>query len=98
MILVHNGIVRGHSRDGRKVTGVEVSVDWERLKQVIEDGERLPGITAVEAHINEGSLAVGEDVMFLGVAGDIRENVIGALSTILNRIKSEVTSKKEFFA
>ena len=30
MILCHNGVVRGTSRDGRKVTGLRVAVDRER--------------------------------------------------------------------
>ena len=98
MILVHNGIVRGHSRDGRPVVAVEVEVDRERLEEVLEEGRNLPGITAVEFHVNEGRLEVGDDVMFLGVAGDIRDHVIQGLAHILNRIKSEVTSKREIFA
>ena len=31
MILCHNGVVRGTSRDGRKVTGLRVAVDQKRL-------------------------------------------------------------------
>ena len=42
-------------------------------------------------------LAVGDDVMLLAVAGDIRENVIATLSDTLNAIKATVTSKTEFF-
>ncbi len=98
MILLHNGIVRGHSRDGRPVVAVDVSVDRKKMEEVLEEGRGLPGITAVELHINEGRLEVGDDVMFLGVAGDIREHVINGLAHILNRVKSEVTSKKEHFA
>ncbi len=35
--------------------------------------------------------------MYLVVAGDIRETVIGTLTDTLNQIKSEVTSKKQYF-
>jgi len=35
--------------------------------------------------------------MLLVVAGDIRDNVIPALSDTLNAIKTTVTSKTEFF-
>jgi hypothetical protein len=36
-------------------------------------------------------------VMMLVVAGDIRENVIAALTDTLNAIKHTVTTKTEFF-
>ena len=56
------------------------------------------GIIEILVWINEGkSLAVGDDVMYLVVAGDIRETVIGTLTDTLNQIKSEVTSKKQYF-
>jgi molybdopterin synthase catalytic subunit len=40
---------------------------------------------------------VGEDVMYIVVAGDIRENVISALQDTLNTIKSTVTQKTQYF-
>ncbi len=36
--------------------------------------------------------------MLLGVAGDVRQNVIHALAVTLDRIKQEVTKKQEFSA
>ena len=42
-------------------------------------------------------LEVGDDVMLLLVAGDIRENVIAVLSDTLNQIKSTVTQKTEYY-
>lgn len=95
MILIHNGVVRNCTRDGKLVTNIEVEADTKRLSEVIADTERLPGILAVEVEINHGTLKVGDDIMLLGVAGDIRENCLSALSYCLNRIKSEVTRKKE---
>jgi molybdopterin synthase catalytic subunit len=96
MILVHNGVVRDCTRDGMPVSAVEVSVDWSRLKEIIDEARRFPGIKAVEVEINECRLKVGDDIMLLGVAGDVRENVLHALTYALNRIKKEVTRKKEF--
>lgn len=95
MILLHNGVVRNCTRTGKPVTSIEVEVDMKRLLEVIADTERLPGILAVEVEINQGPLKVGDDIMLLGVAGDIRENCLSALSYCLNRVKSEVTYKKE---
>jgi molybdopterin synthase catalytic subunit len=40
---------------------------------------------------------VGDDVMLLLVAGDIRENVIPVLYDTLNAIKTTVTEKTEFY-
>lgn len=96
MILVHNGVVRDCTRDGRPVSAIEVSVDWPKLKEILDEARRFPGIKVVEAEINEGRLKVGDDIMLLGVAGDVRENVLNALTYALNRIKKEVTKKKEF--
>jgi molybdopterin synthase catalytic subunit len=98
MILCHNGIVRGTSRDGRAVSGLKVSVDQEKLASVLETHRRMPGIVDIQVEIVTGRpLAVGDDVMALVVGGDIRENVIAALSQTLNAIKSEVTAKTQFF-
>jgi len=98
MILCHNGVVRGTSRDGRSVTGLRVAVDRERLEQVLAEQRSRPGIVDIQIEIAaDRDLSVGEDVMLLVVAGDIRENVIAVLSDTLNAIKSTVTAKTEFF-
>jgi molybdopterin synthase catalytic subunit len=98
MILAHNGIVRATSRDGRPVTGLEVAVDHGKLKQILQKERSRPGILDIQVHIRENTkLTVGDDVMFLVVAGDIRENVIQTLTDTLNQIKSQVTSKTQFF-
>lgn len=95
MILVHNGIVRNCSRNGKPVASIEICVDRDRLAVILDEARKLPGVVAVAAEIREGRLQVGEDIMLLGIAGDIRENVIAALTLTLNRIKAEVTQKKE---
>ncbi|MBC8439216.1 MAG: molybdenum cofactor biosynthesis protein MoaE [Deltaproteobacteria bacterium] len=98
MILCHNGVVRATSREGDEVTGLEIVVDHTRLDQIITEQKKRPGIVDILIHINEGKpLAVGDDVMFLLVAGDIRENVIATLTDTLNLVKTQVTSKTQFF-
>jgi molybdopterin synthase catalytic subunit len=98
MILCHNGVVRETSRDGRKVSGLTLSVDHEKLRQVIETYKKKPGIVEILVDIVENrNLAVGDDVMLLVIAGDIRENVITVLNDTLNAIKTTVTQKTEFF-
>ena len=98
MILAHNGVVRGTSRDGRNVSGLKVQVDHDRLAAILENNRTRPGILDIQVWINENSdLSVGDDVMYIVVAGDFRENVIAALETTLNEIKSTVTNKTEYF-
>ena len=98
MILCHNGVVRATSREGDEVTGLEVVVDHDRLDQILEEQRKRPGIIDILIHINEKKeLGVGDDVMFLVVAGDIRENVLESLTDTLNLVKTEATSKKQYF-
>jgi molybdopterin synthase catalytic subunit len=98
MILCHNGVVRATSREGDEVTGLEVAVDHKRLDEILIEQKKRPGIIDILIHINEGRvLSIGEDVMFLVVAGDIRENVLGSLTDTLNLVKAEATGKKQYF-
>lgn len=98
MVLCHNGVVRATSRDGRRVSGLRVQVDEKRLEAVLEAARRRPGIVDVQVEIAaDRDLSIGDDVMLLVVAGDVRENVIGTLEETLNAIKTTVTSKTEFF-
>jgi molybdopterin synthase catalytic subunit len=99
MILCHNGVVRGTSRDGHAVKGLRVSVDHQKLAEIISEQKKTAGIVDIRVEIAEDrDLAVGDDVMLLLVAGDIRENVIAVLTDTLNLIKSTVTRKTEFYA
>jgi molybdopterin synthase catalytic subunit len=98
MVLSHNGVVRSTSRDGRRVKGLKVSVNHEKLAQILAEQKQRAGIVDIRVEIAEDrDLAVGDDVMYLVVAGDIRENVIAVLTDTLNQIKSTVTQKTEFF-
>jgi len=44
MILCHNGIVRGVSRDGRLVKGIEVTADKARLADIVSEMKEKRGI------------------------------------------------------
>ena len=99
MVLAHNGVVRGTSRDGRKVSGLTVSVDHDKLARILEKERQTPGIVDIQIEIAENrDLAVGDDVMVLVVAGDIRDTVIKVLERTLNAVKKTVTRKTEFFS
>ncbi len=98
MILAHNGIVRGWSRKDRaKVVGIEVTTDYEKMEAIRQEIENREGIFRVLAHANAGTMKPGDDLLFLVVAGDIRENVKMALSDFLERVKAEAVTKKEIF-
>ncbi|WP_022664844.1 molybdenum cofactor biosynthesis protein MoaE [Desulfospira joergensenii] len=98
MVLCHNGVVRENTREGDPVTGLTIQVDHELLSRIVQEQKSRPGIVEILVHIEEDKLLqVGDDVMVLIVAGDIRENVIETLAETLNLIKSQVTRKKQFF-
>lgn len=99
MVLIHNGTVRGWSRsDHSKVGSIEITVDQVKAEQIRQEIEQMPGIYKIVMEARGGLMAPGDDVLFLVVAGDIRENVKPALSILLDRIKSEAVTKKEFAA
>jgi molybdopterin synthase catalytic subunit len=97
MILSHNGVVRGTSRNGQHVSGLTVSVDHEALDDILAEQRQRPGIVDIVVEFREGSLKVGDDLMFIVVAGDLRDHVIPVLEDTLNAIKKRVARKTEHF-
>ncbi|MBN1102184.1 MAG: molybdenum cofactor biosynthesis protein MoaE [Deltaproteobacteria bacterium] len=97
MIASHLGVVRGSSRDGRPVEAMDVVVDHGRVEKILEEVRVLPGIVDVLVDFNEGHLKVGEEILAVAVAGDIRENVFDALMRTVKRIKAEASRKEELY-
>ena len=97
MYLLHNGVVRDYTRAGQSVAGMALSVDRVRLEEVLAAAHAMPGITSVRAWVNEGELAVGDDIMRVLVGGNIRENVFAALKELVRMIKTEVVTEAESF-
>lgn len=96
MVLIHNGVVRGWSRSDRSsVSRVEVAVDHQRIEELRKSFEQRPGIYKIVVEPREGVMEPGDDLLFILVAGDIRENVKPALADLLDVIKKEAISKKE---
>lgn len=95
MIACHNGVVRGTSRAGEPAEYLDIDVDADVWEKVLEEMRTEPGIAAVEAYLFTGRRQVGEDVMYIAVAGDIRENVLPVLEKTLNRLKKEAVVKRE---
>jgi molybdopterin synthase catalytic subunit len=96
MIASHLGVVRGTSRDGRPVEAVEVAYDRDRLRKILEEIRALPGIVDALVEVQEGRLRVGDEILAVAVAGDIREHVFDALIQAVNRIKAEASRKREY--
>ena len=96
MTLIHNGTVRAWSRKGHEtVHAVDVRPDRENIRAICAEMERRPGIFAILAEAEEGHLMPGDDLLFLVVAGDLRENVKATFAELLDRIKSEAVFKTE---
>jgi len=95
MIASHIGIVRSFSRNGKTVEAVDVEFDQAKVQQVLADIKSRPGIVDVLIHTSSGHLAVGDEIMAVVVAGDIRENVFPALIDAVERLKSDASKKTE---
>jgi molybdopterin synthase catalytic subunit len=99
MILSHNGVVRGWSRkDGAAVDTVTVTPNTAVIDKLCREYRQKPGIFDIRAEAVGGTLKPGDDLLFIVVAGDIREHVKPVLSELLDRIKSEAVVKSEHTA
>lgn len=98
MMLTHHGVVRGTSRDGREVSGVSLSVNRDQIDGIVDSEKQTPGIVEILVEITQKrELSVGDDIMLIAVAGDIRENVLSCMSRMIDSIKQMVTGKTEYF-
>jgi molybdopterin synthase catalytic subunit len=95
MMLVHNGVVRASSKKGSHVKGMRLTFDRDLLETVIAEAKSRDGIVGVRAWINEGDLEVGDDIMYVLVAGRFRTDVLPVLQHLLGRIKNEVVHEEE---
>ncbi len=97
MILCHNGVVRETSADRKKnIDELSVKVDHERLAELVARHKAMVGIIDIQVEIAEDRpLKVGDDIMVLVVAGDIRQNVLSAMTSLLDAIKTQVVKKTE---
>lgn len=103
MYLTHNGVVRGTAKarvrlgaqDAQPVTGMTFSYDREKMDAAVAETLAMDGIYYARAWLNEGELAVGEDIMFVLVGGDIRPHVIDALQFLVGKLKSECVTEVE---
>lgn len=104
MYLVHNGVVRKSSRakantnaDTPDVTAMNVGFDTELIDQAKAETLAMPGIRCVKVWINQGRLAVGDDIMLVLVGGDIRSHVTSALLELVRKLKTLCIREEEIF-
>jgi len=97
MIASHLGIVRSFSRNGKDVEAVNIKYDMAKLDNIVQNIKAMTGIVEVIVDVNEGNLKVGDELMFVAIGGDIRENVFAALIEAVNQIKKQAAKKEEIF-
>lgn len=95
MILVHNGIVRGTAKNGKPVQGMKLSYNQDALDSLVERLGKHEGIAAIRAWINSGVLNIGDDIMYLLVAGRFRTDVLPVLQELLATVKNEIVHEEE---
>jgi molybdopterin synthase catalytic subunit len=99
MILIHNGVVRNWSRqDKAAVIAVEVAPDHKKIAALRQEYLGYPGIFEIIIEAQSGRLQPGDDLLFIIVAGDIREHIKPVLAELLDRIKAEAVHKTEIFS
>jgi molybdopterin synthase catalytic subunit len=94
------GVVRGNTLDGENVEGLELQAYEEEANKVLggicEELKKREGVVDVQIHHFVGEFSVGEDLVYVVVAGAHRENVFGVLREAVERYKSEApVFKKE---
>ena len=94
------GVVRGETLDGENVEGLELQAYEEEANRVLgsicEELKKREGVVDVQIHHFVGEFGVGEDLVYVVVAGAHRENVFGVLREAVERYKSEApVFKKE---
>lgn len=96
MILIHNGTVRAWSRKREGlVKKLKVKPNYHLIEKLIQQYEQKPGIFKIIVNAKEGEFLPGDDLLFIIVAGDIREHVKPVLSELLDEIKSKAMDKTE---
>ena len=88
------GTVRGATLEGEKVQQLTLEAYEEKANEVLEkisgDLSQKPGIVDVQLHHLLGQFDVGEDLVYVSVAGSHRTDVFPVLREAVERYKSEV--------
>jgi molybdopterin synthase catalytic subunit len=87
------GVVRGNNLKGDKVQKLLLEAYEEKADEVLtkicDDLKKKPGIVDVQIHHLLGEFKVGEDLVYVVVAGSHREKVFPVLEEAVRRYKKE---------
>ncbi len=94
------GVARGEDNDGHKVTKLVLEAFEEKANEILEkicaDLLLRKGIVDVQIHHLLGEFNVGEDLVYVAVAGSHRQEVFEVLREAVERYKHEApVFKKE---
>jgi len=100
-IMMFIGVVRGKTQSGEIVKKLELEAYEEKANEIIdsicEDLRKKEGIVDVQIHHFIGDFDVGEDLVYVLVAGSHRNNIFPVLEEAVERYKSLVPIfKKEY--
>jgi molybdopterin synthase catalytic subunit len=92
-IALFIGVARGETLEGEKVQKLTLEAYEEKANEVLakicDDLSRKPGIVDVQIHHLLGEFNVGEDLVYVLVAGSHRTDVFSVLREAVERYKSE---------
>ena len=99
-IALFIGVARGETLEGEKVQKLTLEAYEEKANEVLakicDDLSQKPGIVDVQIHHLLGEFNVGEDLVYVLVAGSHRTDVFPVLREAVERYKSEApVFKKE---
>jgi molybdopterin synthase catalytic subunit len=99
-IAVFIGVARGETLEGEKVEKLTLEAYEDKandaLEKICEDLSKKPGVVDVQIHHLLGEFNVGEDLVYVSVAGSRRTDVFPVLREAVERYKSEApVFKKE---
>ncbi len=93
------GVVRGHSDTGEEVEGLKLEAYEEKAEEVLlgicGDLRRRRGIVDVQIHHLLGEFSVGEEMVYVLVAGSHRKEVFAVLESAVDRYKREAPIFKQ---
>ena len=95
------GVVRSETLDGKTVKKIELEAYEEKANEVLgnicRELRERQGVIDVQIHHFVGEFGVGEDLVYVVVAGAHRKNVFPVLEEAVERYKKEATIfKKEY--
>ena len=99
-IAMFVGVVRGETGGGGNVERLELEAYEEEANRILggicEELKKREGVVDVQIHHFVGEFGIGEDLVYVVVAGAHRENVFGVLREAVERYKQEApVFKKE---